>query len=139
MEKYHYSAKEFGFYFSADKELYEAGKGWPEDAVPVSDEDYQALLSGQSSGMVIVAGNNGYPVLAERPAPTPEELLAAAKARQSALLTEASAFIAPLKDALDGGYIDDADKPTLVAWQKYRYELTKVDLINPEWPVKPIA
>ncbi|EMH4840315.1 tail fiber assembly protein [Salmonella enterica] len=139
MEKYHYSAKESGFYFSADKELYEAGKGWPDDAIPVSDEDYQALLSGQQAGMVITAGSNGYPILAERPAPTPEQSLAVAKSRQSALLAEASAFIAPLKDALDGGYIDDSDKPTLITWQKYRYDLTKVDLTKPVWPVKPAA
>ncbi|WP_421746782.1 tail fiber assembly protein, partial [Citrobacter portucalensis] len=32
---------------------------------------------------------------------------------------------------------DDADKPKLVAWQKYRYELTKVDPGNPAWPTKP--
>lgn len=137
MEKYHYSAKESGFYFSADKELYEAGKGWPDDAIPVSDEDYQALLSGQQSGMVITAGSDGYPVLAEKPAPTPEELLALATAKKAEMLAEASAFIAPLKDALDGGYIDDADKPTLVAWQKYRYDLTKVDPAKPVWPEKP--
>ncbi|HIA5517869.1 TPA: tail fiber assembly protein [Salmonella enterica] len=139
MSKYYYSAKESGFYFAADKKLYEAGKGWPKDAIPVSDEDYKTLFSGQQAGMVITAGSNGYPILAERPAPTPEQSLAVAKSRQSALLAEASAFIAPLKYALDGGYIDDSDKPKLVAWQKYSYELTKIDLTKPVWPVKPAA
>ncbi|MDU1700615.1 MAG: tail fiber assembly protein, partial [Citrobacter freundii] len=42
-----------------------------------------------------------------------------------------------LKDASDGGYIDDADRPILIAWQKYRYDLTKVDLAKPVWPTKP--
>ncbi|EAA8256834.1 tail fiber assembly protein [Salmonella enterica subsp. enterica] len=137
MSKYHYSAKESGFYFTADKELYEAGNGWPDDAIPVSDEDYQVLLSGQQSGMVITAGSNGYPFLAERAAPSPEQLLSLAIAKKAEMMAEASAFIAPLKDALDGGYIDDADKPKLVAWQKYRYELTKIDPAKPEWPEKP--
>ncbi|WP_302421739.1 tail fiber assembly protein [uncultured Citrobacter sp.] len=58
-------------------------------------------------------------------------------AKKSALIFDASQVIAPLKDADDGGYIDDADKPKLVAWQKYRYELTKVDPGNPAWPTKP--
>lgn len=81
MSKYYYSAKESGFYFAADKKLYEAGKGWPKDAIPVSDEDYKTLFSGQQAGMVITAGSNGYPILAERPAPTPEQSLAVAKSR----------------------------------------------------------
>ncbi|WP_368318742.1 tail fiber assembly protein [Escherichia coli] len=33
--------------------------------------------------------------------------------------------------------MDDADKPKLVAWQKYRYDLTKVDPAKPIWPAKP--
>ncbi|EJJ0154903.1 tail fiber assembly protein [Salmonella enterica] len=139
MEKYHYSAKKSGFYFYADKEVYEAGKGWPDDAFPVSDEDYQALLSGQQAGMVITAGSNGYPILAERPAPTPEQALAFAKERQIALLSEASSIIEPLRDAMDGGYIDDMDKTKLAEWQRYRYDLTKVDLTKPVWPDKPVA
>lgn len=53
------------------------------------------------------------------------------------LIAEASQIIAPLKDANEGGYIDDADKPKLTAWQKYRYDLTKVDPNKPTWPVKP--
>lgn len=54
-----------------------------------------------------------------------------------ALMAEATAMISPLQDAKDGGYIDDEDLPKLVAWQKYRYALTKVDIKNPEWPEKP--
>lgn len=139
MEKYHYSAKKSGFYFAADKKLYEAGKGWPKDAIPVSDEDYKTLFSGQQAGMVITANEDGYPILKERPAPTPEQALAFAKERQIALLSEASSIIEPLRDAMDGGYIDDMDKTKLAEWQRYRYDLTKVDLTKPVWPDKPVA
>lgn len=134
---YYYSAKESGFYFEGDIKIYKAGKGWPEDAIPVTDDDYRSLLSGQQAGMVITAGSNGYPMLTERPAATPEQALDMAKARQKTLLAEASAVIAPLRDALDGGYIDDTDKPVLESWQKYRYGLTRVDLVHPEWPEQP--
>lgn len=59
------------------------------------------------------------------------------EAKKSALINEATQFIAPLADAKEGGYIDDADIPVLTAWQKYRYALTKVDPSKPVWPDKP--
>lgn len=54
-----------------------------------------------------------------------------------ALILEASNYIAPMVDARDGGYIDDADVAVLAAWQKYRYALTKVDPAKPVWPARP--
>lgn len=57
--------------------------------------------------------------------------------QKAALIFEATNFIAPLIDARDGGYIDDADIPVLSAWQKYRYALTKVDPSKPVWPERP--
>ncbi|MDM2887735.1 tail fiber assembly protein [Citrobacter sp. Cpo045] len=59
------------------------------------------------------------------------------EAKKTALIYEAAQFIAPLADAKEGGYIDDADIPALTAWQKYRYALTKVDPSKPVWPGKP--
>ncbi|ATB82739.1 tail fiber assembly protein [Escherichia coli O21:H28] len=59
------------------------------------------------------------------------------EAKKTALINEATQFIAPLADAKEGGYIDDADIPVLTAWQKYRYALTKVDPSKPVWPDKP--
>ncbi|MBS7443220.1 tail fiber assembly protein [Enterobacter sp. 120016] len=63
-----------------------------------------------------------------------------AEQQKTALLAEASAIIAPLADALAGGYIDDADIPRLTEWQRYRYKLTKVDIDtapNLHLPPKP--
>lgn len=77
------------------------------------------------------------PAWDDLPPPTPEELVAEAADQRKALIAEASNIIAPMRDALDGGYIDEADKPRLVAWQKYRYDLTKVDPAKPVWPSKP--
>ena len=59
--------------------------------------------------------------------------------QKAALILEASSYIAPLVDARDGGYIDDADVPVLAAWQKYRYALTKVDPAKPLWPERPAS
>ncbi|EKN4209773.1 tail fiber assembly protein [Yersinia ruckeri] len=74
------------------------------------------------------------------PPPTHDDLVAEAERKKAALLAEASSVIAPLADALAGGYIDAVDEPRLVAWQKYRYALTKVDISTApdiEWPLKP--
>ncbi|MBR7704595.1 tail fiber assembly protein [Salmonella enterica] len=140
MSKYHYSAKESGFYFSADKELYEAGKGWPDDAIPVSNEDYQALLSGQQAGMVITAGNNGYPVLAERPAPTEKELQQQADQKKQSLMQEANTMISTLQDAADFTMATAEETAALTEWKKYRVLLMRVDTSKvPEikWPEPP--
>ncbi|WP_421505298.1 tail fiber assembly protein [Erwinia rhapontici] len=65
--------------------------------------------------------------------------IAAAEAEKSRLYAMASEKITPLKDALDGGFIEESDKDVLTAWQKYRYDLTKVDTsVTPaEFPAVP--
>lgn len=66
--------------------------------------------------------------------------MAAAKQKLAALLAEATEVIDPLADAQAGGYIDDADVPRLAEWQRYRYQLTKVDTStapNINLPPKP--
>ncbi|CAH3485508.1 Prophage tail fiber assembly protein TfaE [Enterobacter cloacae] len=65
-------------------------------------------------------------------------LLAENNAIKNTLLMEARQIIEPLKYAADGGYIDDADKPRLIEWQRYLYVLSKVDPSKPAWPEKPV-
>lgn len=78
-------------------------------------------------------------MLLANPPPTTEQLTEQVNAKKQALIAESASVIDPLKDALDGGYIDDEDKPKLIAWQKYRYALTKVEPDKPVWPDKPAA
>ncbi|EPQ6905836.1 tail fiber assembly protein [Citrobacter freundii] len=110
---------------------------WPSDAVLLSEQETaEYWLVAPPEGKMLGA-QNGQPVWVDIPPPTPEELSAAAARKKSLLLSEASVVIAPLRDAQDGGYIDESDKPKLIEWQKYRYALTKVDPANPVWPPKP--
>ncbi|EBA2975516.1 tail fiber assembly protein [Salmonella enterica] len=134
---YYYSAKESGFYFADDIKIYEAGKGWPEDAIPVTDNYYRSLLSGQQTGMVIVAGNNGYPVLAERPAPTEKELQQQADQKKQSLMQEANTMISTLQDAADFTMATAEETAALTEWKKYRVLVNRVDTLNPDWPEKP--
>ncbi|EOY5723697.1 tail fiber assembly protein [Enterobacter cloacae] len=76
------------------------------------------------------------------PEKTHDELVAEANQQKASLIDYATSVIDPLKDALDGGYIEEEDKATLTAWQKYRYQLTKVDISTaPDitWPTPPTA
>ncbi|MCE9896281.1 MULTISPECIES: tail fiber assembly protein [Citrobacter freundii complex] len=121
------------------KPEYQESGMWPDDGVDVSDEVSTEYAGQPPNGKKLGVGTDGMPAWVDIPPPTPEELAAFAVQKKSALLAEASTVIAPLRDASDGGYIDDTDKPKLVAWLKYRYDLTKVDPVKPVWPVKPAA
>lgn len=66
-----YSASTGGFYSPAIH-----GGSIPSDAIEITAEQHRALLAGQSSGKRIVADESGYPVLADPPPPTPEQIIA---------------------------------------------------------------
>ena len=58
----------------------------PEDAVPITAEQHQALLAGQGGAEIIRSDDEGHPVLAAPPPPSPEQLAAAERSwRDSAL------------------------------------------------------
>lgn len=137
MSKIYFSAATSGFYPEELKENYEEGTGWPDDAVEITFAEWRQFAGDCPAGKRLGADEQGYPVWDDVPPPTDEELTAAALEKAKLLRAEADAVIAPLKDAFDGGYIDELDKSTLTAWQKYRYNLLKVDLNDPEWPAKP--
>ncbi|HIH5151771.1 TPA: tail fiber assembly protein [Citrobacter freundii] len=128
--KIFYSPSLNGFLLEQTANQYDGG-----NLVEISQETYDEFLTGRTDKLM-GPGPAG-PVWIDLPEPTVAELVAQAAASKSALLTEADRIIAPMKDALDGGYIDEVDKPRLVSWQKYRYALTKVDPAKPVWPVKP--
>jgi hypothetical protein len=76
----YYSKSTGGFYDSSITTNY------PSDAVEVSQEDYQSLMTAQSNGQVIVSNAQGYPVSENPPSPTPEEIQSINKNAASKLL-----------------------------------------------------
>ena len=66
-----YSPLKNGFY---DPAIH--GDNIPADAVEITDTEHQALLDGQSAGKLIQADIEGRPTLADRPPPTPEQIVA---------------------------------------------------------------
>lgn len=83
-----YSANTGGFYDTAIH-----GNNIPADAVEITADEHQALIEGQSSGKVIVADDAGRPVLADTPAPTAAELLAAKNSEARAYLASTDWYI----------------------------------------------
>ncbi|MEN5016922.1 tail fiber assembly protein [Erwinia sp. Eh17-17] len=136
--KYAYSPSQNVFLMIQWKEDYISAGSWPDDVIDVSDEVFNEFTS-SVKGKVCVAGQDNLPAWSDAPAMSQEEMVTTAKATVQALKNEATAVIEPLKDALDGGYIDEADMPRLTAWQKYRYDLTKVDIssLPVDFPTKP--
>jgi len=141
MSEYVYSANENAFFPNSLRDSYEQAGTWPFDGLEVSIEIAGEFMGNPPPGKQRAAGANGMPCWEDIPPPTPEQTKAAAIAKATALRKEADSVIAPLKDALDGGYIDEKDKPWLMEWQKYRYALTKIDpstIQADEWPKAPV-
>lgn len=125
---YFYSPSTNGFY---DPEIH--GENIPEDAVAITPERHAALLEGQSQGKLIQSDENGYPLLADPPAPTDEELASAARSKRDALLS-----------ACDWTVLADAPLTTTekTNWKAYRQALRDVTAQptfpqSVEWPVMP--
>lgn len=110
---------------------------WPGDAVLLTENEVLQYWKQSPPDGKCLASKDDKPAWADIPALTQEQLVAAALRKKTSLLAEASEVIAPLKDAFDGGYIEETDKTKLIEWQKYRYALTKVTPENPVWPDKP--
>ncbi len=71
----YYSKTARGFYHP---EIH--GENMPVDAVQISDTEYAALLDGQTSGQIMGADENGYPVLSAPEPPSLDQVRAAADA-----------------------------------------------------------
>lgn len=142
--KHYFNPVDLGFYIDdRTEEQIESGtnSSVPETALEIEYSRYLELLDGNSQGKPIIAGEGGYPELAEYPKPTPEEIKIASTAEYNRLFAYASNMVNTLIDATDpdimGDDIDPGDMARLKLWKKYRVDLTRVDLTNPVWPVKP--
>lgn len=103
----------------------------PADAVEIDFDTYQLLLAGQSNGQIIVPNVNGFPELANPPAPTTEEQAAAVRQQRDRLLTETDWVVVK---ALETSTVVPANYVT------YRQELRDITLqagfpSTVTWPV----
>lgn len=111
------------------------GGAIPSDAIAITADEHQALLTGLSHGQVIVIGDDGRPALAEAPLPPAEALATQVRARRALLLAES-----------DWTQLPDAplDAAGREAWRAYRQSLRALPEqegfpVTVEWPVAPGA
>ncbi|EIQ4510694.1 MULTISPECIES: tail fiber assembly protein [Klebsiella] len=112
----------------------------PDDAINISEEQYQRLLEGQRIGKFIQANSAGIPVLVDELPQTHAQRVAAAKGLRAELLATANMEIAWRQDALDTGIATKEESSMLAEWKKYRVLLMRVDISKaPDiaWPVQP--
>lgn len=148
----YYSYETCGFYCTDIVSCY------PEDAVEISDGEFQRLLEGVRSGKVIVPGNAGNPILMdaiEASGGTREEtsvqkllrLKSIASARRAALAIR----IEEIEDAVSLGMALNSELEelnscslALVEWRRYSVFLARIDggdgaADEVDWPPAPIT
>jgi len=93
----HYSPSKNGFYDPGFTGQH------PIDIVSITTEEHLRLLDGQSNGQIIEAGPEGYPILKDRPAATPEQLAIAERYWRDQQLAETDGIVARHRDEQEEG------------------------------------
>jgi hypothetical protein len=118
-----------------------AETGWPEEAEPITDETWTALLDGHGEGKLMALNGDGSPDLREQP-PPPDDLVAAqARAQRNAALDKSDWIIARQEEAILTGTAQD-NAEHFNAYVKYRQALRDVPQQEGfpqkiDWPVDP--
>jgi len=140
-ETYFYSASTNCFYPQSMRAAYESQGGWPADCAEVSGAVATEFMGAAPEGKYRAPGTGGAPAWMDLPEPTRDQLAAAAASRRQALLTAATAAIAPLQDAVDLDMAQEAEKVQLTAWKKYRVLVNRIspaDAPDINWPDTPV-
>lgn len=85
----HYS-KTTGWFYDSDIHAV-----LPEDAIEISADTHARLMEAQSSGQIIAADADGFPVATDPPAPGAEVLAAQVRARRDALIAATDYLVMP--------------------------------------------
>lgn len=143
VEKYFYSKKNNCFYPGTLREAYESSvQGWPDDCIAISSVVYEEMLTGQSSGKIISANENGMPELIEPLVNWRER----AEAQRQTLLFHANNKVIDWRTELQLGIISEGDRESLLNWVVYIKSLKDLDLANVNdglgydaisWPINP--
>ncbi|KAA0948063.1 tail fiber assembly protein [Pseudomonas sp. ANT_H14] len=126
-EVIYYSSRDCGFLFLSERPAYDAAGTWPEDAVEVTTEDWQAF--GQAApppGMRRGADDHGRPAWIT-PEVTPEDAQQQERAWRDRQLSASDSLVTRHRDELE------ADRPTTLTAEQYQ-ELQRYRLDLRDWP-----
>lgn len=138
MNMIYYSAEMSGFYFEADRSLYEAAGSWPADAQAISDRWYQHLIEGQTKGHSIVPDEYGQPVLKAIETDYP----VIAEAQKQTLISDAMQSVGVIQLKLQAGRaLSEAESAKLTAVLDHIDEIERISTVSVtgpvDWPVMP--
>ncbi|AZC16695.1 MULTISPECIES: tail fiber assembly protein [Pseudomonas] len=100
-----------------------------EQAVKITDLEYQKLFEGQAQGRAIAADELGRPILVERPGPSAETLALIERAWRDGQLQETDGVVARHRDELDAGGATSLSAAQFQSLQDYRRLLR-------QWPAQ---
>lgn len=126
-EVIYYSARDCGFLFLSERPAYDAAGTWPDDAVEVTVEDWQAF--GQTApppGMRRGSDEQGRPAWIT-PEVTPEDAQQQERAWRDRQLSATDSLVTRHRDELE------ADRPTTLTAEQYQ-ELQRYRLDLRDWP-----
>ncbi|MNP21197.1 hypothetical protein D3C76_1138070 [compost metagenome] len=92
-------------------------------AVEITPERHAELLNGRSAGLMIVSGEDGYPLLVAPPPPAPEVLAAIERAWRDGQLAATDGVVSRHRDELEGGAATTLTPEQYGALQQYRQAL----------------
>lgn len=113
----------------------------PENAMEITQEDYDALFEGQANGQMIATGSDGKPVLQDKPLPSHDVLVSLAEQNRQSLIDSAMQSVSVLQLKLQAGRKLTADETS-----KLNAVLDYIDAVNAvdtstapdiSWPAKP--
>lgn len=132
---FYFSKSTSGFYSDSLKSSYDAASTWPNDAIEITEIEYQSLLIGQAEGKIIITGKDGMPFLQENS----KKDINGLKIKYNKLLNDAEKIIAPLRDEALIDIISSDDREKLTLWVEYCKKLRKTDLNSDNiiWPTPP--
>lgn len=144
MSDFIYSPSENAFYPYALEPNYIFTKSWPKDGVDVGDSVFSEFAGEPPEGKIRVAGDDGYPIWTDKPAPSYDELVATADAEKLDRIDQANEYMNskqwPGKASM--GRLKDSEKAQYNAWLDYLDALEFVDTSSApeiEWPTLPEA
>ncbi|SQB45633.1 tail fiber assembly protein [Citrobacter koseri] len=93
MSNYVYSPSKNAFFLVSKMAEHKLEGNWPEDGVEISDDLFIQYTSTPPDGKERGVRDDGMPCWVDLPAPTKEDLIAAAESKQQQLINEANAYI----------------------------------------------
>ncbi|MFX4313399.1 tail fiber assembly protein [Enterobacter sp. 63] len=142
MNEYVFSASALGFFALDLKDVYDSAGTWPDDAVSIDTDTWRQFISTVPAGKQLGADAQGMPAWVDIPAPTAEELIAAAEREKQVRIEQANYYINskqwPGKAVL--GRLKGIELEQYNLWLDYLDVLEAVDTSSAPhivWPTKP--